>query len=31
MIIEHNDKQYLELPFQVGETVYICTNIDWHL
>ena len=31
MIINHNGKQYLELPFEVGETVYICTNIDWDL
>lgn len=31
MIINHNGKQYLELPFEAGETVYICTNIDWDL
>ena len=31
MIIEHNGKQYLELPFQVGETVYICATTDWDL
>ena len=31
MIINHNGKQYFELPFEVGETVYICTNIDWDL
>lgn len=31
MIIEHNGKKYLEVPFEPGETVYICTNIDWNL
>ena len=31
MIINHNGKKYLEVPFEPGETVYICTNIDWNL
>ena len=31
MIINHNGKRYLELPFEAGEKVYICTNIDWEL
>ena len=31
MIINHNGKQYLELPFQVGESVYICATTDWNL
>lgn len=31
MIINHDGKQYLELPFQVGEKVYICATTDWNL
>ena len=31
MIINHNGKPYLELPFQVGEKVYICATTDWDL
>lgn len=31
MIINHDGKKYLEVPFEPGETVYICTNIDWDL
>lgn len=31
MIIDHNGKQYLELPFEPGETVYICATVDWDL
>ena len=31
MIVEHNGKHYLELPFQPGEEVYICATVDWEL
>ena len=31
MIIEHDGKKYLEMPFEVGEEVYICTTTDWNL
>ena len=31
MIIEHNGEKYLKIPFEPGEKVYICTNIDWDL
>ena len=28
MIIDHNGKQYLELPFEPGEAVYIGATVD---
>lgn len=31
MIINHNGKKYLEVPFKPGETVYICATVDWEL